>query len=123
MSEPSPFTREYDELYRRLARLPTFDVSTLAIGRGQVLVSISRRDKGGDLRAINVKTAGLSVQATITDADATVIADTLMQCLYGLHFKVGKGYLRGDHLDYYLRPDWTYWYAQAGFAEARRGKG
>ena len=108
--------KEWDLLRSRCQTASGFQIIQTGIGHGTLLTEVyvcAVAASKPSRRAESVRDFGTVVHQTIADGDAARCAEVIACCLDGLHFKVGKGYIRDNHVDYYIRPDWPYWHSEA----------
>jgi hypothetical protein len=102
---------EYREILRRLHTTKEIYTVENVIEKGTLLVSVYVRPTKGIQAVDFVGFVSEEVHAEQTDADRQVCAEAISRAIKGLHWKVGKGYCRKTTTDYYLRPDWKFWYS------------
>lgn len=87
-------------------------------------IEIENRDKGTILVKVHVKPVdnkkGTSFRGIIPveiinnldENDMQICSNVITKAINGLHWKAPKkGYYKYNHMEYYLRPDWKYWYS------------
>ena len=47
----------------------------------------------------------------LKNEDREVCSKVITQAINGLHWKCSKGYCRDNCTEYYIKPDWKYWYS------------
>jgi len=47
-----------------------------------------------------------------TDQERQICSDYIRKVLDGTHFVTKRAYYPDAHTDYYIKPDWSYWFAQ-----------
>lgn len=103
--------KEYQELQSRLKSCNhTFCIYT-PIEKGTILTQVFVRADKASRRKVDYLDGGIEIYAEQTDEDRCICLQDIMKATENLHFKVSRAYCRVRDTEYYLRPDWKYWYS------------
>ncbi len=108
--------RELDMEYRQLLHLLSSNPKVVCFPidkeKGTVLVSLFvRPEKNSNRKTDFIGFKNEEVYFELTDQDREICSQVITSSLNGLHWKSSKGYCRSNCTEYYLKPDWKYWYS------------
>lgn len=102
---------EYEQLLNVISRNPAIVCIITDLEKGTILVSLYVRPTNNKRKTDFIGVVSEEVYFDLQDQDLSLCSKIITQGMNGLHWKSSKGYVRGNHVEYYLRPDWKYWYS------------
>jgi hypothetical protein len=103
---------EYTQLLHLLSSNPKIICHIVDKEKGTILVSLFVRPENNSTRKTDfVGIKNEEIYFKLTDQDREICSQIITSSLNGLHWKSSKGYYRSNCTEYYLRPNWKYWYS------------
>ena len=104
---------EYEQLLSLLNDSKTTYCKITPLEKGQLLVNVYVRPPENSNRKMDfMEMNSVEVFHELKDEDREVCSKAITHALNGLHWKCSKkGYNRENNTEYYIKPDWKYWYS------------
>ena len=104
---------EYEQLLSLLNDSKTTYCKITPLEKGQLLVNVYVRPPEKSNRKMDfMEMNSVEVFHDLKDEDREVCSKVITHALNGLHWKCSKkGYNRENNTEYYIKPDWKYWYS------------
>ena len=103
---------EYEKIRYRLRNDEQIFCIYTPVEKGTLLVSVYIKTSKSSRKVDFIGFISTEVHAEQNDSDRQVCAEFISTVVKDLHWKVSKGYCRTNCTEYYIRPDWTYWYSK-----------
>jgi hypothetical protein len=80
--------------------------------KGTLLVKVYVRPTDNKRKTDFIGFVANEVVSELSEEDMGICSYVITRSINGLHWKAPKkGYFKHNHLEYYIRPDWKYWYS------------
>lgn len=108
--------RELQKEYEHLKFLLTHNDKTICHltdqEKGTILVQVYVKPETNSVRLMDfIDIPPQEIIAKLDDKDREVCSKLVTVAINGLHWKCSKGYCRENCTEYYIKPDWKYWYS------------
>ena len=111
MSYFPELTKELEEVKDRLKGCQNVVVTIIEQPKATICVQIRVKATEKTRRAIDIY-YGKEVYRKPNDEDLKLCRSVIEVTLLGLHMVCKKCYERRDCVEYYIRPDWKWWYSK-----------